>query len=85
MSKKFDSDAYLNKIAASLPDYDVITNRIDFKDAISKFIAYQPVKVTRELKDDFDRAITSHFLSIGIENWSKTIYPLKKSYKFKRT
>lgn len=63
----------------------VVSSRADFENAISLFQLYQPVKVARELKDDFHRAITSHFISMGVEKWSATIYPLVKSYKFKRT
>jgi len=63
----------------------IITSRTDYEDAISNFQLYKPVKVARELKDDFHHALTRHFINIGVEKWSATIYSLVKCYKFKRT
>jgi hypothetical protein len=62
-----------------------VTSSLDFLEAVNKFQEYKPVKVDRDLKDEFHTAITNHFISMKIHEWSMKIYPLKKSYKFQRT
>lgn len=61
-----------------------IINKNDFEEGFSVFQLYKPVKVARELKDEFHNAINKHFLSMGIVSWGATLYPLKKYWKFKR-
>ena len=57
----------------------------DFKEAVLKFQLYKPVKVARNLKDEFHNFISSHFINMGIDRWQATLTPLKNSWKFQRT
>ncbi len=62
----------------------IIDSDKGFEQAVSDFQAYKPIKVKRELKNKFNDFITKHFISMGINQWEFTIYPLKNSYKFLR-
>lgn len=62
-----------------------VSSSADFEEAVSIFQSFKPVKVDRSLRDEFNNFISKHFILMGIEKWSATIYPLKKSYKFLRT
>ena len=75
----------LNKPKSPALQQGVVSSSADFEDAVALFQLYKPVKVARELKDDFNLAISRHFMNIGVEKFSYTTYPLVKSYKFKRT
>jgi len=57
----------------------------DFENAFSDFQLYKPVKVARELREEFHKALSNHFIAMGIDSWKATIYPLKNCYKFQRT
>lgn len=63
----------------------VFSSSDDFEKAIELFQSYQPVKVSRHLRDAFNDAIGRHFMNIGVNKWTATIYPQVKSYKFQRT
>lgn len=63
----------------------IVSSSAEFEDAVSIFQSFKPVKVDRSLRDEFNKFISKHFMLMGIEKWSATIYPLKKSYKFLRT
>lgn len=63
----------------------IFTDTKDFDHAVDLFMAYQPVKVKRELREDFDRAISSRCIKENINRWSYTTYPQVKAYKFLRT
>lgn len=67
-----------------LNDEHIVCSSADFLEASNDFQLYKPVKVVRELKDDFYNALSKHFIAMGIYRWDATIYPLKKSYKFQR-
>jgi hypothetical protein len=62
----------------------IVSNSTEFEDAVSIFQSFKPVKIDLSLKDQFHKFISKHFMLMGIEKWSATIYPLKKSYKFLR-
>lgn len=62
----------------------IVSSRGDFEDAVFLFQNFKPVKVDKLLKDEFNNFVSKHFMLMGIERWSATIYPLKKSYKFLR-
>ena len=64
--------------------YNPVTDRSQFEDALCQFQDFKPVKVIRELKEQFHEAISDYFISHNVDCWSATIYPLKKSYKFVR-
>ncbi len=78
-----------DSIRLHYPEKNVITNIVytvdKFDEALKVFMKYQPVKVERLLKDEFHDYISKHCIVVGISKWSCIIYPLKKSYKFKRT
>lgn len=63
---------------------NIITNKSEFEEAISWFQQYKPVKISRELKDEFHKSISRNFLATGIESWSATLTPQKKSWKYQR-
>ena len=62
-----------------------VSSSADFEEAFNDFQMYKPIKVARDLKEEFNNALSKHFIAMGIDRWEATIYPLKKSYKFKRT
>lgn len=64
---------------------EVIYDKEGFDKAVQLFVKWKPVKVHRELKDEFFTAIQNYFIESGASGWGATIYPLVKSYKFKRT
>lgn len=63
----------------------IVSSSAEFEKAFNDFQMYKPIKVARELKDEFHNALSKHFIAMGIDRWEATIYPLKKSYKFQRT
>lgn len=63
----------------------IITSSADFEHAVLLFSIYKPVKIEKSLKNKFQTYINKHFMNMGIEKWSATIYPQVKSYKFQRT
>jgi len=63
----------------------VVMCSADFEKGIKLFDNYEPVKILRELKDDFQKALVDHFISKDIMDWSSTQTPLKLYWKFKRT
>jgi hypothetical protein len=63
----------------------VVSSSADFEEAVSLFQLYKPVKIARPLRDEFHNFISRHFMNMGVEKWSATIYPQVKSYKFQRT
>lgn len=62
----------------------IIESKHDFEEGYSQVQLYKPVKVIRSLKDEFNNGLSRHFMVMGIEAWSMTVYPLKKYYKFQR-
>jgi len=62
----------------------VVTSRADYDKAIKSFICYKPVKVARELKDDFYRALSKQLMDDGIERWQAVSTPFKKYWRFVR-
>ena len=63
----------------------VVVCSADFEKGIKLFDNYEPVKILRELKDDFQKALVDHFISKNVMEWSSTQTPLKLYWKFKRT
>lgn len=55
-----------------------------FPEALELFFSFQPVKVKRELKEAFSEAITAKVIESGDWKMKYGVYPLKKSFKFKR-
>lgn len=56
----------------------------DFNQGVDAFVAYQPVKVLRDLKEAFNKAISDYFVNNDIDRWESTQTPLKLYWKFKR-
>jgi hypothetical protein len=75
----------LNKPKSPALQQGVVSSSADFEDAVALFQLYKPVKIARPLRDEFHNFISKHFMNIGVEKWSATIYPQVKSYKFQRT
>lgn len=63
----------------------MIYDKEQFSEAIKLFMNFNPVKVKRDLKDEFHNALSKHFISIEARGWSATMIPLVKSWKFVRT
>lgn len=62
----------------------VVVCSADFEKGIELFDNYKPVKILRELKDEFQKALIDHFISNDVMEWSSTQTPLKLYWKFKR-
>lgn len=62
---------------------NIITDKLDFPQTIRTFERYEPVKVAKNLKQDYMDYLNSVMSYYDV--WTCTIYPLKKSYKFLRT
>lgn len=62
----------------------IINDKSMYEDGFSVFQLYNPIKVANELKDDFNRKLSTHFANNGIEKWSSTQTPLKNCWKFQR-
>lgn len=63
----------------------IANDTLEFAEYAEAFMLYNPVKVSKVLKEDFNEYLKRHFTNVGIKYWSLTIFPLKKSYKFQRT
>lgn len=75
LNKKFDSESTIK----------AVTCREEFEKGVEVFVSYNPIKVARELKDEFQQAIGKHFINNGVNKWDADLIPLKNFWKFKRT
>lgn len=55
----------------------------DFDKGVNEFTNGKPVKVLKALKDEFNKALSKHFINMEVDGWETTIVPLKLHYKFK--
>ncbi len=60
-------------------------NSIDeFNEGFIAYEKYIPVKVARDLKNEFMEYISKRFIEQETFSWNGIIFPLTKYYKFKR-
>ena len=63
----------------------IVTSSASFENAFERFKKFEPVKVAKDLKNEFNRYITERIMKDNIWFWSAECQSLVTCYKFKRT
>jgi hypothetical protein len=74
-----------NEPKSSVRALHLVTCPSEFKAGIELFENYKSVNVLIELKDEFNKALSEHFMEIGGSEWSSHLTPYRLYWNFKRT